>query len=184
MTLDEWANMDEDDDGELVDGHLVEEEVPSLRHESTVMWLAFAVGPWVKAHGGRVFGSELKFRIDDRRGRKPDLSIDLTHARPIDDAPLQTWIPNIIMEIVTPTPRDERRDRVEKMTDYARAGAKWYWLVDPALGSFEIFELTDRGSYARVLAATEGVVKDIPGCEGLVLNLDELWSELGAGQDE
>jgi Uma2 family endonuclease len=178
MTLDEWANMQEDEDGELVDGYLVEEEVPSIRHESAVTWIVLAVGPWLKARGGRIFGSEVKFRIDDRRGRKPDLSIDLGRARAIDDAPLQTRMADIVVEIVTPTPRDERRDRVEKMTDYARAGARWYWIVDPALGSFEVFELTERGTYARVLAATEGVVGDIPGCEGLSLDLDAMWSEL------
>ena len=30
MTLEEWADMDEDEPGELVDGHLEEEEVPDL----------------------------------------------------------------------------------------------------------------------------------------------------------
>lgn len=178
MTLDEWANLDEDEEGELVDGYLVEEEVPSLVHESVFSWLFLTVGPWVKANGGRIFGPELKFRVAERRGRKPDLSIDLTRARAITDARLQTMIADIFVEIVTAGPRDERRDRVEKMTDYARAGARWYWIVDPALGSFEVFELTDRGMYARVLAATEGRVDDIPGCRGLVLDLDALWAEL------
>lgn len=57
---------------------------------------------------------------------------------------------------------------------------RWYWLLDPALGSFEVFELTANGTYARVLAATEGTVEAVPGCEGLVLDLDALWSELSA----
>jgi Uma2 family endonuclease len=184
MTLDEWANMDEDEDGELVDGYLVEEEVPSLRHECAVTWLILAVGQWVKQHGGRIYGSELKFRIDNRRGRKPDISIDLTRARPMNDGRLQTQMPDILVEVVTAGPRDERRDRVEKMTDYARARARWYWIVDPALGSFEVFELTERGTYARVAAATEGTVTEIPGCEGLVLDLDALWSELEDAQEE
>lgn len=183
MTLDEWANLDEEEEGELVDGELVAEEAPSVRHEAVVAWLILAVGPWVKQRGGRIFGSELKFRIHERRGRKPDISIDFTRARPVTDARLQRLIPDIFVEVVTAGVRDERRDRVEKMTDYARAGAKWYWLVDPALGSFEIFELTERGTYARVVAATEGAIRDVPGCEGLVLDVDELWAEI-AVQDE
>lgn len=184
MTLDEWANMDEDEEGELVDGHLVEEEVPDVVHECIVSWLHLAIGPWVKGRGGRIFVSELKFRIDDRRGRKPDLSIDLTRARKVDHTKLQTLMPDIIVEVVTAGPRNERRDRVEKMTEYARVGSKWYWLVDPALGSFEVFELTDRGAYARVLAATEGVVAAIPGCSGLTLDLDSLWAELEGATSE
>ena len=63
------------------------------------------------------------------------------------------------------------------ITDYAAFGVHYYWLVDPALGSVEIFEL-ERGRFARALAATEGVVASVPGCPGLTLDLDQLWAEL------
>ena len=36
MTLEQWADMDEDEPGELVDGALVEEEVPTILHEAVV----------------------------------------------------------------------------------------------------------------------------------------------------
>ncbi|MEL6341328.1 MAG: DUF5995 family protein [Myxococcota bacterium] len=55
-----------------------------------------------------------------------------------------------------PTPRDERRDRVEKMADYAQFGVRGYWLVDPALGSFEIFDLDESRRYLRAAVRTEG----------------------------
>jgi Uma2 family endonuclease len=80
------------------------------------------------------------------------------------------------VEVVTPTPRDERRDRVEKMSEYQAFGVRYYWLLDPALGSLEIFELRD-GVYAKIEAATSGVVA-VPGCEGLVLDLDAFWARL------
>jgi hypothetical protein len=38
MTEDEWIDMDEDEPGELVDGILVEEEMPDVRHEVIVAW--------------------------------------------------------------------------------------------------------------------------------------------------
>lgn len=144
------------------------------------------MGPWLRERGCFVFGSELRFRIGERTGRKPDLSLHLDPSRVRGHGRLQSATPDIVVEIVTPRPRDERRDRVEKMTDYARARVRWYWIVDPALGSFEVFELTESGTYARVVAATEGSVPHVPGCEGLVLDLDALWSELErvAPQDE
>ena len=38
MTLEEWAAMPEDDEGELVDGVLVEEEMPDLTHETAALY--------------------------------------------------------------------------------------------------------------------------------------------------
>jgi Uma2 family endonuclease len=177
MSLDEWARLSEDEAGELVDGHLAEEEMPDPIHELTVTWLVMVLGSWLKGRGGFVFGSELKLKVSDRGGRKPDLSVVLPGAAAPPRRGALLVHPDIVVEVVTATPRDERRDRVDKMTDYALARFKFYWIVDPGLGSFEVFELGEGQRYARVLAATEGTVP-VPGCDGLVINLDALWSEL------
>jgi Uma2 family endonuclease len=79
---------------------------------------------------------------------------------------------------VTPTPRDEQRDRIEKMTEYARFGAKHYWLVDPALQAFEIFGLTAGGNYEKLVGVTAGRIDPVPGCAGLTIDVDALWAEL------
>ncbi|NUO50992.1 MAG: Uma2 family endonuclease [Polyangiaceae bacterium] len=62
--------------------------------------------------------------------------------------------------------------------EYEAHGIRWYWLLDSTLGSLEVFELSDGGKYTKVLAATEGKVDAVPGCSGLVVDLDDLWAEL------
>ena len=39
MTLEEWADLGEDEEGELVDGYLEEEEMPTTLHETIAAWL-------------------------------------------------------------------------------------------------------------------------------------------------
>ena len=178
MDLDEWAALGEDEEGELVEGRLTDEEMPDHVHELAVTWLIALLVSWLKGRGGFVLGSEIKVKVGPRAGRKPDVSVVL----PGSPAPARRGLtvspPDIVVEVVSPSPRDERRDRVEKMTDYAAAGIRFYWIVDPGLGSFEIFELDASARYARVVAATEGKLSSIPGCDGLTVDIDDLWTEL------
>jgi Uma2 family endonuclease len=132
----------------------VDEELPDAVHELAISWLIAVFGSWL-ARRGFVFGSELKVVLGPRSGRKPDL------------------VPDIAIEVITPSPRDERRDRIAKMGEYAAFGIEYYWLVDPALGSVEIFELNRDRKYTNVVGVTSGVIERVPGCDGLGLDVDE-----------
>jgi len=177
MTLEEWASLPEDDDGELVGGQLAEEELPDFVHELVVVWLTSALRSWLAPRGGFVGGSEAKLAIREGQGRKADALAYFPERRP----PARGLIripPDLVLEVVSPSPRDGRRDRVEKISDYAAFGVRWYWLLDPELRTFEVLELGADGRYAHALAVAGGVQSSIPGCEGLSIDLDELWREI------
>jgi len=177
MSVQEWLDLPEDTEGELVDGRLVEEEVPDALHELAVAWLIRVLGNWLGS-GGFVMGSELKTLTGEKTGRKPDLTVFLAgRAAPPRRGPIRQPA-DILVEVVSPSARDERRDRVDKMAEYAAFGVRYYWLLDPALGSFEVFERNAEGNYAKVVGATEGRVDPVPGCSGLVIDLDALWADL------
>lgn len=178
MTLAEWAALPEDEPGELVDGILVEEEVTDLYHETFVAWFVRIIGAWVDDRGGIAFGSEGKFAVAPRRGRKPDVTVYLPGSKKPPARGVVRTPPDVAIEVVSPTPRDGRRDRVEKFSEYALFGVRWYWILDPALRTLEIYELGADGRYTRALGESEGRIESVPGCEGLVLDLDAMWSKL------
>jgi len=179
MTLEQWAALEEDVEGELVDGMIEEEEMPSILHEAIVLWLGAIVRPWVRRRRGIATGSETKLAVGPRRGRKPDLAVFLPPALPAASETLVRLAAYIVVEIVSPRPRDARRDRVEKLADYRRAGVRYYWIVDPQLRSLEVYELGRDGRYAVALTAIHGRVR-VPGCPGLTLDLSALWDEVDA----
>lgn len=177
MSLEEWASLPEDEGGELVDGELVEDEVADWDHEDVVAWVMLLLGAWATARGGRVYASDGKFAVRPGRGRKADVSLFLAGTPlPPRHGPCTTP-PDILVEVISSDARDVRRDRIEKATEYAAFGVRFYWLIDPDARTFEIFELQTGGHYLRLVGISEGAI-DVPGCEGLRLDLDALWAKL------
>ena len=178
MSLEEWAALPEDEPGELVDGYLVEEEVPENVHELIVSWLNWLLRQWGASRGVIVLGSGAKFAVAGDRGRMPDVSVFLSD----EPRPARTGVnrrpPSIAIEVVSGTPRDARRDRVEKLAEYAAFGVRWYWVVDPGLRSFQIHELDANGRYVHVVDVTDGLITTVPGCEGLQIDVGALWREV------
>lgn len=179
MTLEQWADMDEDEPGELVDGHLVPDEEVTFLHEAAVVWLIGALGGWAQERGAHVLASGLKFGIHRLgRGRKADLSMYLPGTRlPGRNCMLVTRPPDVIVEVLADDPDDVRRDRVDKLVEYAGFGVRYYWILDPKNRTLEIHELDGQGRYRVAQAASEGTLP-AHGCEGLNLNLDDLWARL------
>ncbi len=179
MSLEAWADLDEDEEGELVDGVLVEEEVPTFVHERIVAFLVALLGAWARPRPILLGGSDGKFAVTAKRGRKPDLFAYLPGSkRPRMNASISHIPPDIVVEVVSARPRDVRRDRVEKLSEYAKFGVKSYWLVDPVARTFEILLLGADGHYSHRVSVLGGRIEEVPLCEGLVIDLDALWTEL------
>lgn len=182
VTLEEWIALAEDVPGEFVDGRLVEEEVPDYLHEVLVAWLARVLGNWAETADAIVGASDAKFTVSPTRGRKADLTVYLAGRRPPPRGAIAVP-PDIAVEIVSPSPRDQRRDRVDKMEEYARFGIRFYWLIDPLQRSVEIYEQTQNGGYVRRLQASGRTIAQVPGCSGLTLDVDAMWRKIDAFEE-
>jgi Uma2 family endonuclease len=179
LTLQAWADLSEDEPGELVEDRLVEEEVATNLHETAVSWVFGALRAWAKPRGALVFGSKHKLGVSAHRGRKPDVSMYAPGTRLRANAGLSRTPPLVVVEVASPSPQDVHRDRVEKLREYAQFGVRFYWLLDPRTRLVEILELGADGRYILALSASTGTVA-APGCEAMTLDLDDLWSEIDA----
>ena len=177
MTVAEWGELDEDLGGELVDGLIEEEELPTAMHEAVAAFLLWMLRGWVAARGGMAFGSELKLALGAGKGRKADACAYLAgRALPARRAGATTRPPSIVVEVLSARPRDVRRDRVYKLAEYSAFGVEHYWIVDPVARTLEVHRLARSGEPALALSAAEGV-HALPGCDGLSIDLDALWAE-------
>src|SRR5262245_53433442 len=129
MTLVAWAQLPEDEPGELLDGRLVEEEMPDAIHEVVVTWLTFTLRVWLAGRAAVVLGSDVRLAVSARRGRKADAVVYLPGSKKPPARGLVKTPPDIAIEVVSASPGDGRRDRVEKPDEYAAFGVKWYWIV-------------------------------------------------------
>lgn len=173
-SIEEWEALEEDDDRELVDGVLVESEMVDVVHESVVRELLVVLSAYFKPRGGAVFPAGLKYAVSARGGRIPDVSAFTV--LPSRKRGAQRKPADLLVEIVSPTPADQRRDRIAKVADYASFGAPNYWIVDPVARVLEIYELRD-GQYVRAGGGAEGIL-DITSFPELSIDLDALWGEI------
>ena len=173
----DFIELDEDDPRELLDGYLVEIEVPTWTHEEIVASLIESLGHWARERkAGRVLASGYKVRIGERRGAMPDVQFFRSENLPMgQDKGLERGHPDLAIEVISPTSRS--KDSVRKLYDYAAIGVPEYWLIDPEARTLERLVLRD-GTYSIVEAIEGDAVFRPAGFDGLEIDLGWLW---GAG---
>ena len=180
FTWDDFVALEEDDLRELIDGELVEVEVPTKLHEYIVWVMSHYLAAWAlprKARFGVVSG--FKVRISERRGVMPDLQFfrSTNPAAKGDAVGLISGHPDLCVEIISESSR--RYDRMTKLAWYASIGVPEYWLVDPSARTLERLVLqSDKYLVADVVG--EDATFRPESFEGLEIPLRTLW-ELPAG---
>ncbi len=189
FTWDDFVNLDEDDLRELLDGDLVEIEVPSQTHEFIVARLVYSLTGWSDLHkAGRVLASGYKVRVSARRGVMPDIQFFRRDNQcwKNQEKGLSTGHPDLAIKVVSTTSRG--RDRVTKPDWYAAIGVPEYWVFDPEAQIVERLVLRD-GLYSLSGSAQGNEVFRPETFPGLEISLAQLWesedapSEGEGGQD-
>jgi len=162
---------------QLVNGQLVCEPSPGLRHQGLLLALVEALSGHVRAaHLGRVYFAPLDVYLSDHDVFQPDL-IFVSCAR--EDILAEDGIhgaPDLTVEIVSPS--SARRDSVHKLQVYRTSGVSEYWLIDPVAQTFQITHFgAHRDGTARSLQRNE--VLRSPLFPGLVIVIADLFGSGG-----
>lgn len=126
-TWEDFLQLSDDDKRELIDGHLVEVEVPTREHEYFVAALIYFLVGWTRRHGGEVLASGYKVKIRKDRGVMPDVMVFFAGRTPPSQG-LAEGAPDLVVEVISPT--SGRYDRKVKLEYYQSIAAPEYWLVD------------------------------------------------------
>src|SRR3954447_1327528 len=101
--------------------------------------------------------------------RHPDQAVYLLPPPP-DESPWTGWVPEIIVEVVSPGGED--RDYVEKREEYLRAGVAEYWILDPI--KRQLLVLQRAGDVWEEVVVAPGTVYRTRFLPGLEVRPEEL----------
>jgi len=150
LTFEEFLDWcDSDTRAEWVNGRVVILSPDNAPHARVVRFLVQVLGLYVeKHHLGELFFEQMLMRLQTTvpSARVPDvLFIAKEHAAQLRHTYLDGPA-DMAVEVISPESVD--RDRSEKFAEYALAGVREYWILDPIRKTAEFFELaSDRRYY-------------------------------------
>ncbi len=176
FTYDDYLNLP-DEAGrrfEVLDGMLIREPPPDVMHQRVSVRLLRVVDDYFQGvdPGGQAFCAPLDVTLGEKTVVQPDLLYvasdqqDIVGERRIDGAP------QLVVEILSPS--NPRKDRLQKLRIYQRAGVPHYWIVDPVQRTLECLALQD-GLYAFAAGGMDDDTVCPPGFGGLHIDLQNLW---------
>jgi Uma2 family endonuclease len=133
---------------ELSDGSPEVLPMPTAIHQWITIYLyncleAFAYPKW-----GLVLMAPFRVRLWPAKFREPDVVFMFNEHR--DRTHNEYWEgADLAMEVVSDDPQDRDRDLIVKRAEYARAGIREYWIVDPKLKQITVLAL--RGKKYQVV---------------------------------
>jgi Uma2 family endonuclease len=159
---------------EIVDGEILVSRAPSLTHQRICRKLLVSIEKHLSENPIGEIWPTPGVVFNDFNGVVPDLAFVSNERRnEIVAGDRITGAPDLVIEIVSPGPDNERRDRVVMRQQYARFGVREYWIVDPAGRTIDIYNLEHRGLKLAATFGEEDTVRSavLPGYSCRVLEI-------------
>jgi Uma2 family endonuclease len=174
------------DDGkryEVIDGELYVTHAPHSDHQATISEIEFGFRGWDpgRERGWALAGAGVIFSFDN--DVIPDLvwlsaeqfaTVLISPKTGQRDGKLHA-APNIAVEVLSPGPQNEERDRETKLALYSRRGVREYWIVDRLARTIEVYRRTEAAVLALVLTLTVGDTLTSPLLPGFALPVEHIF---------
>ena len=137
---------------ELYDGEVFVVPAPIPWHQVVTLAIADIVRAYAREHGGFSVVSPIDIVFSNFDVLQPDIiyfSPDRAHLVDLDCAIRHA--PDLSVEVLSAS--TAATDRGKKMQMFARYGVREYWIVDPAAGTIEVYELESDGYALRLNAS-------------------------------
>ena len=119
--------------------------------------------------------------------RKPDIGVIL-NSNPVSWGDIDQYhfdgVCDMVVEAISDaTPAEVLRDTEEKRRDYALAGVKEYYILDPGREHMRFYRLIPGGRYEEIEPDADGVVASdlLPGLQFRMQDLGPAAGSVGAG---
>jgi Uma2 family endonuclease len=149
---------------QLIQGDLFMAPAPNRFHQEISRNLQFELHSYLKRNPiGKLFDAPFDVYLDEVNVFQPDLIVVLNERLEILTEAGAEGAPDLVVEILSPKTR--HLDLVNKKQEYARAGVKELWIIDPEPRSITIYQFASDGvEKTRQLVEEDALSTDLlPG---------------------
>lgn len=164
---------------DILDGVMVMTPAPTIWHQEVVLRIAEFLRGFSRGKGlGTVLVAPVDVVISKEplRVRQPDvLFVSAERCPPerlMEMERIEGFGPDLVVEVLSPS--ESKEALAEKLRDYARAGVRECWLVEPATRTVEVLALSGEGA-RRTGLFRSGQVARSEVLEGFSLPVDALF---------
>jgi Uma2 family endonuclease len=164
----------EDKKADLIDGEIYMASPDNTDANDLFLWLICLIKDFVDLRElGKVFGSRVACRLDNKNGPEPDILFVRQSRRHLIKRGHIVGPPDLVIEIVSPG--SVERDYEKKRKQYGRFGVSEYWIIDEDLKKVTLLRLDGKGQY-REAKPRKGILHSqvLPG---FWLRVEWLWRE-------
>jgi len=166
-TFEDWLEMDNNENIDLIDGVLYRRNEPymhgepSSRHMDIVRELTVELGVFLRGKSCKLYTNPYMVKLNKNTVIHPDLSVICDKNKMTDRGCVGA--PDLVIKILSPSNAGD--DIFKKYNQYLFAGVKEYWIVDPDKNIITVYTLEDNNYHAKLYTEKDILlVSVLPDC--------------------